>query len=58
MGKFQDIPNYYSKDIRWIIQSCLSVDYKRRPSINFLLERPFVIENAKKLNLSLDFQSN
>jgi NIMA (never in mitosis gene a)-related kinase len=43
MGKFQDIPSFYSKDLRWIVHSCLSVDYKRRPSIQYLLERPFVI---------------
>lgn len=54
MGKFQDIPSFYSKDLRWLIQSCLSVDYKRRPSINFLIERPFIIEQANKLNLSLN----
>lgn len=54
MGKFQDIPSFYSKDLRWLIQSCLSVDYKRRPSINFLMERPFVIELATKLNLNIN----
>ena len=53
MGKFQDIPSFYSKDLRWLVKTCLEVDYKRRPSIHYLLERPFVVENAKKLNISL-----
>ncbi len=58
MGKFQDIPSFYSNDLKWVVKACLEVDYKRRPSVSYLLERPFVMDNAKKFNLNLSLPTN
>jgi NIMA (never in mitosis gene a)-related kinase len=38
MGKYESIPSHYSSDLTWVVKSCLSVDYKRRPSASYLLE--------------------
>jgi NIMA (never in mitosis gene a)-related kinase len=33
VGKYSPIPSHYSQTLAWLIRLCLSVDYKRRPSI-------------------------
>lgn len=40
IGKFEKIPSHYSSDLSWVVNSCLSLDYKRRPSASYLLEMP------------------
>jgi NIMA (never in mitosis gene a)-related kinase len=40
MGKYDNIPSHYSQDLTWFVKSCLSVDYKRRPSAAYLLQMP------------------
>ena len=42
MGKYEPIPSNYSSDLSWVVQSCLSVDYKRRPSAAYLLTMPSI----------------
>lgn len=37
MGKYEGLPSHYSADLVWIVKSCLSVDYKRRPTAAYLL---------------------
>lgn len=37
VGKYAPIPAHYSQALAWLIRLCLSVDYKRRPTINYLL---------------------
>lgn len=37
MGKYDSLPSHYSSDLVWIVKSCLSVDYKRRPTAAYLL---------------------
>jgi serine/threonine protein kinase len=37
MGKYESLPSHYSSDLVWIVKSCLSVDYKRRPTAAYLL---------------------
>ena len=39
MGKYQKLPNHYSTDLSWVVQTCLSVDYKRRPTAAYLLTK-------------------
>lgn len=42
LGKFENIPSHYSSDLSWIIKSCLSLDYKRRPTAAYLLAMPSI----------------
>lgn len=37
VGKYSPIPSHYSQALSWLIRLCLSVDYKRRPNIEYLL---------------------
>jgi len=60
VGKYSPIPAHYSPVTSWVIRSCLSVDYKRRPTIQYILSQPGiqfpisdVIKMATKLNISL-----
>lgn len=39
MGKYNPIPPHYSADLGWVVQTCLSVDYKRRPTASYLLNK-------------------
>lgn len=50
MGKYASLPNYYSADLVWVVKSCLSIDYKRRPSALYLLEMPSKTYIIKKQN--------
>lgn len=43
MGKYNDIPKHYSSELEWVVRSCLSVDYKRRPTAAHLLTKPNII---------------
>ena len=45
MGKYEKIPSHYSSDLSWVVESCLSVDYKRRPSAAYLLSKQSKIRN-------------
>jgi hypothetical protein len=40
MGKYDNLPSHYSTDLTWVVKSCLSVDYKRRPTAAYLLQMP------------------
>ena len=48
--RIKPIPNFYSKNLNAIINSMLIVDPSKRPSINALLNFPYIIENVQKLN--------
>ena len=37
MGKYNPIPSHYSGELSKLIKLCLSVDYKRRPNVHYLL---------------------
>jgi serine/threonine protein kinase len=37
VGKYTPIPAQYSETLVWLVRLCLSVDYKRRPTIEYLL---------------------
>ena len=39
VGKYNPIPAHYSPVTSWVIKSCLSVDYKRRPTIQYILSQ-------------------
>lgn len=41
-GTFAPINTFYSKDLRSIIESMLEVKANKRPTINYLLEKPFL----------------
>jgi NIMA (never in mitosis gene a)-related kinase 1/4/5 len=43
IGKYSPIPAHYSQITIWIVKSCLSVDYKRRPTIQYILNQPGMI---------------
>ena len=40
VGKYAPIPSFYSHITTWLVKSCLSVDYKRRPTIQYILSQP------------------
>lgn len=61
MGKYAPIPAFYSQVTVWLVKSCLSVDYKRRPTIQYILNQTGidifyldVIKMANKLGIPLD----
>ena len=58
MGKYEKLPAHYSSDLGWVVQTCLSVDYKRRPTASYLLTKPSkhaiiieIIDKAEKLGI-------
>ena len=38
--RYSPIPEFYSRDLREVIDLCLERDYKRRPTTSNLLARP------------------
>lgn len=54
VGKYQALPAHYSPLMSWLIKLCLSVDYKRRPTIQYLLSQPDVINKANTVGISLE----
>lgn len=54
MGKYAPIPSQYSQTLVWLVRLCLSVDYKRRPSIEYLLSQQGVMDLAGKYAISLE----
>jgi len=53
VGKYQALPSHYSSLMSWLIKLCLSVDYKRRPTIQYLLSQQDVINMSNKVGISL-----
>lgn len=41
-GRYTPIPNTYSTQMAEMVQQCLSVDHKRRPTASYILEKPYV----------------
>lgn len=50
MGKYDNLPSHYSTDLTWVVKSCLSVDYKRRPTAAYLLQMPSTLNFIQKQN--------
>ena len=49
-GKFNPIPEFYSDNLKSIINDMLILDSSKRPSTDILLNYPNIKENIKKLN--------
>jgi NIMA (never in mitosis gene a)-related kinase len=47
-GKFKPLPNYFSYELRELVNDMLSSDVYRRPTINQILKRPFLSVRIKK----------
>ena len=45
-GKYAAISSQYSRDLSAMVDLCLCKDYKKRPSINDILEKPIMQEKA------------
>ena len=56
-GNYPPIPSYYSDDLKHLIADMLNKDPRKRPSVNKILERPFLrvsyfdSKNLTKLDL-------
>ena len=49
-GKFNPIPEFYSDNLKSIVNDMLILDSSKRPSTDILLNYPNIKENIKKLN--------
>lgn len=47
-GSFPPVPNQFSKDIKALILQMLQVDQKKRPSIDAILQKPFIFKMLPK----------
>jgi NIMA (never in mitosis gene a)-related kinase 1/4/5 len=54
VGKYAPIPSQYSQTLVWLVRLCLSVDYKRRPSIEYLLSQQSVMDLGAKYGIYLE----
>jgi len=52
-GKCESIPRIYSRQLGEIVHSCLIKDYKKRPSINAILQLEVVQSKAQLLKIHL-----
>jgi len=51
-GKYNPISSQYSKDLSNMVDSCLCKDYKKRPSINDILNFPIMVEKSSYFGYS------
>jgi NIMA (never in mitosis gene a)-related kinase len=47
-GLYTPIPSHYSQDMRNLVKACLQVDVRKRPSVNQILQMPFVKERIQQ----------
>lgn len=47
-GSFPPISNIYSKEMKALILQMLQVDQKKRPSIDAILQKPFIFKHLSK----------
>ena len=47
-GSFPPLPNQYSKDLKGLILQMLQVDQKKRPSVDAILLKPFILKYLPK----------
>ena len=51
--RYSPIPEFYSKDLKDIIDLCLERDYKRRPTTSNILSRPSTFNAIQKSRIKL-----
>ena len=47
-GKYQPIPNHFSRELKELVNQMLTIDVQRRPTINQILRQPFLSVRIKK----------
>jgi len=47
-GSFPPVPNQYSKDLKALILQMLQVDQKKRPSVELILQKPYIFKLLSK----------
>jgi len=61
-GKYNPIPTQYSKELSSMVDKCLCKDYKKRPSIQEILECDIMTDKSSYLNYpipkALDIKSS
>ncbi|KAA6390615.1 MAG: putative G2-specific protein kinase nimA [Streblomastix strix] len=50
-GKYKPIPSIYSKQMRGIVDACLQVDPKQRPTVAQILSQPMCMEKVASLHI-------
>ncbi|GAX79942.1 hypothetical protein CEUSTIGMA_g7382.t1 [Chlamydomonas eustigma] len=46
-GMYDPLPSVYSEDLRKLVDSMLTINVKKRPSANDILQHPFVVEKVE-----------
>jgi len=56
-GRYATIPSSYSRELSTLIDSCLSKDYRKRPSVRDILSLPTVVRKAQELNVNISSEA-
>ncbi len=52
-GKYQPVSSSYSKELSSLVDKCLIKDYRRRPTMNEILNMPIIIDKANYFGINL-----